>query len=70
MRRETLNFYIGKPVRIEFEDGSAAAGVLEFITEFCAAQKYRKPGYYAIGNWSFKCSHVKKLRVLEGINEN
>ncbi len=70
MKRETLNFYIGKPVRIEFEDGTGAAGVLEFITEFCAAQKYRKPGYYAIGNWCFKCSHVKKLRMLEGINEN
>ena len=46
------------------------AGVLEFITEFCEAQKWRKPGYYAIGNLNFKCTHVKKLRVLEGINEN
>ena len=70
MKRENLNFYIGKRVRIEFEDGTTAAGVLEFITEFCEAQKWRKPGYYAIGNWNFKCTHVKKLRVLEGINEN
>ena len=64
MKREALNEYIGHRVNITFTDGKSAEGKLEFITEFCAEQNYRRPGYYAIGHLCFRCSHVKKLREV------
>ena len=64
MKREILNNYISKKVSITFCDGHETEGLLEYISEFCAAQGWRKPGYYAVGKWNFKCSHVKKLKVL------
>jgi hypothetical protein len=64
MTREELREYIGKKVSITFCDGHKAEGILEYISEFCEAQGWRKPGYYAVGHWNFKCSHVKKLKML------
>lgn len=64
MKRELLNDYLGKKVSITFCDGHKAEGILEYISEFCEAQGWRKPGYYAVGHWNFKCSHVKKLKAL------
>lgn len=64
MKREILNYYLGHNVSITFYDGHETEGILEYISEFCKAQGWRKPGYYAVGRWNFKCSHVKKLKAL------
>lgn len=65
MKRELLNEYIGNRVRIEFTDNSAVEGNLEFTTEFCAAQGWKRPGLYHVGQIGFRCSHVKKLKLLQ-----
>lgn len=64
MKRELLNEYIGDIVSITFYDGRVKEGKLEYITGFSAAQRWRKVGYFAVDDQLFKCSHVKKLRLL------
>lgn len=64
MKRELLNEYIGDIVSITFYDDRVKEGKLEYITEFSAAQRWRKVGYFAIDDQLFKCSHVKKLKLM------
>lgn len=61
MTNAELQKYIGKDVTITFKDGEAERGILGFTKEFSAQYGYRKPGYYTIGNWNFKVSHIKKV---------
>lgn len=61
MTNAELQKYIGKDVTITFKDGKTERGILGFTKEFSARYGYRKPGYYTIGNWNFKVSHIRKV---------
>lgn len=61
MTNAELQKYIGKNVTITFFDGKTERGILGFTKEFSARYGYRKPGYYTIGDWDFKVSHIKKV---------
>ena len=66
MTKAELMFYVGKKVLIYFKDGEKSIyGTLGFVDEFSAKHNYRKPGYFYIGNTSFKVSHVRKLEESE-----
>lgn len=64
MKRSLLDEYIGKNICVVFTDNRKESGMLEYVDKFCEAQHYRKPGYFYIGHYGFKCSHVKKVELL------
>ena len=67
MKKEELMGYVGKKVHILFKyGGEAIYGKLGYADEFSAKHDYRKPGYFYIGNLSFRVSHVRKLEESEG----
>ena len=59
MKRDQLDWLIGKYVIVEFFDGSTIRGKLEYTPEFSAKYGWRKQGYF-IGIYAFKASHVRK----------
>ena len=66
MTKAELMFYVGKKVHIYFKGGERGIyGTLGYADEFSAKHDYRKPGYFYIGNTSFKVSHVRKLAESE-----
>lgn len=65
MKREDLNRYLGKRVRIVLTSGKAIEGVLGFCPEYSPRYCWRSPNYYYINEYSFKASHVKKLELGE-----
>ena len=60
MKREQLDWLIGKYVIVELVDGHTIRGLLEYTPEFSAKYGWKKPGYYSIRNYAFKASHVRK----------
>lgn len=70
MKKEELDKYCGYIVDIVFYDGSVACGELKFIPTYSAKYDFRHPGFYYIGNMAFKCSHVKKIKIVEAEDGN
>lgn len=65
MRREDLNRYLGKRVRIVLTSGKAIEGVLGYTPYYSYKYSWRSPNYYYINEYSFKASHVKKFELRE-----
>lgn len=61
-RDETLDSLIGKKVQITFTDGYVTAGVLGYANNFSSEHGYRRPFLYYCGNFSFRKSHVRKIK--------
>ena len=65
MTRDELMKKVGKKVKITFFDGNWREGVLGYTKEFSAEYGYRKPGYFTIGDLSFKAYHIRKIITLK-----
>ena len=70
MKKEELDKYCGYIVDIVFYDGCVACGKLEFIPAYSAKYNFRHPGFYYIGNMSFKSTDVKKVNIVEAESED
>lgn len=55
--------YVGKSVKIYFEDGDIREGTLEYVPTFSAIYGYRKAKHFYIGTLGFRAHHVKKVMV-------
>lgn len=64
MKKAILSLYVGKNVKIKLLDNKELIGRLEYIPEFNEKFGYRKPGFFSIGNTSFRSSHVKRLEEI------
>ena len=64
MKKEIVSIHEGENVRIKLIDNTELEGKLEYIPEFTEKFGYRKPGFFSIGNTSFRASHVKTLKVI------
>ncbi|MBE6014740.1 MAG: hypothetical protein E7241_05170 [Lachnospiraceae bacterium] len=58
-----LQEHVGEFVIVTFFNGKVLSGRLGYTKEFSAKYQYKKPGYFTIGNCSFKVSHIKKIQV-------
>lgn len=65
MKQEQLNKYIGKLVHVQFYDGIVACGELEFIPSYSAKYGFKHPGFFYIGDISFKSTDIKKMKMIE-----
>ena len=65
MRKAELMEYIGKKVTVVLFDNTVLNGVLGYVDEFSAKYDYRKPNCFYVGNYSFRVSHVTKVRKYE-----
>ena len=63
-RDNKLDSLIGKAVEVTLFNNTVIKGVLGYTAEFSEKYKYRKPNCYTCGNYSFRKSHVKKIRGL------
>ena len=64
-RDKKLDSLIGKYVEITFFDGDTVGGELNYIPEFSEEYEYRRPHYYTCGTYSFRKSHVKRIKEKE-----
>lgn len=65
MTKAELMELVGKKVIVYFKhEEKGICGKLGYVDEFSAKYDYRKPGYFYIGNTSFKVSHVRHLIKL------
>ena len=64
MKKETLNRYIGKKVKVILTDGKIVFGTLGFAKEFSAEYGYRKPNFYYVENWNFRAYMVRRIEVM------
>lgn len=67
MTKADLMRYIGKKVHIYLKDRAIKDGLhgtLEYIDEYSEKYGFRKPGYFYIGNVSFKVTYIRKLITL------
>lgn len=58
-----LHKLVGKYVIVTLFTDTVLAGQLGYTKEFSAQYDYKKPGYFTIGNCSFKVSHIKSIKV-------
>ena len=64
MTRAELLKLVGEKVKVYFKDSeSGIYGTLGYVNNFSEKYGYRKPGYFFIGNMSFKVSHIKKVEI-------
>lgn len=61
-RDKTLDSLIGTLVEITFKDNKVIKGVLGYTEAFSGQYSHTKTYYYTCGNYSFRKSHVKKVR--------
>lgn len=62
---ELLNL-VGKKVKVYLKDREKSFyGTLGYVDEFSEKYGFRKPGYFFIGNTSFKVSHIRKTENRE-----
>lgn len=68
MKKDKLNEYVGKFVKVTLfdfvRDDNELIGKLMYIPEFSEKYGWRRPNYYAIGDFDFKASHVKSVKDL------
>lgn len=70
MTKADLMSFVGKKVTVFFKDGERGIyGTLGYADEFSAKHDYRKPGYFYIGNTSFKVSHIRKIKAESEVQE-
>lgn len=65
MKREDLDKYLGKRVKIVLASGKAIEGVLGFCPEYSSRYYWISPNYYYINEYSFKASRIKKVELRE-----
>lgn len=63
MTKAELFNLVGKKVKVYFKDGERIYGTLGYVDEFSEKYDFRKPGYFFIGNTSFKVSHIRKVEL-------
>lgn len=63
-RDKTLDSLIGTLVEITFKDNKVIKGVLGYTEAFSGQYSNTKTHYYTCGYYSFRKSHVKKVRGL------
>lgn len=64
MTRAELMTLVGQKVKIYFKDSERVSyGTLGYVKEFSEKYEFRKPGYFFIGNISFKVSHIRKVEI-------
>lgn len=56
---------VGQLVEVTLFDGTCLKGVLGYAREFSASYGWRTPGYFYIGDYGFRVSHVTKLRTSQ-----
>lgn len=66
MKKAELMEYVGKKVTVVLFDNTALTGTLGYADEFSAKHDYRKLNCFYIGDYSFRVSHVTKVR---GVSE-
>ncbi len=67
MTKSELMNLVGESVHVYFKDGKCTFGILNYADKFSSKHGYRKPGYFYIGDISFKVSHVTKTLVIRRI---
>lgn len=59
--------FVGKQVKVIFEDGDVIQGKLEYVPTFSAMYGWRKPKHFYLpcegGDIGFRAYHVKKVEV-------
>lgn len=64
MTRAELLKLVGKKITVYFKDGERFIyGTLGYVDEFSEKYDFRKPGYFFIGNTSFKVSCIRKVEL-------
>lgn len=60
--------YVGKNVRVYFEDGDIKQGKLEYVPSYSEMYDFRRPKHFYIcdkdGEWCFRAWHIKKVEEL------
>lgn len=56
--------YVGKQVKIIFEDGTTSNGMLEYVNSYSEMSGWRKPKHFYIGDKKFRAWHIKEIKVL------
>lgn len=60
--------YVGKNVRVYFEDGDIQEGKLEYVPTFSEVYGFRRPKHFYLPNphedICFRAYHVKKIEVI------
>lgn len=60
--------YVGKNVKIYFEDGDIKQGKLEYVPAFSEMYKWKKPKHFYLPclneDIGFRAHHVKKVEVI------
>lgn len=63
-RDKKLDRLIGKTVEVVLFDNKIIKGVLGYTADFSEKYDYRKPNYYTCGDYSFRKSHIKKIKEV------
>ena len=56
--------YVGKRVRVIFEDGSEAEGVLSYVPAYSEMYGWKKAKHFYIADVDFRAHHAKEIIVL------
>lgn len=56
--------YVEKRVRVIFEDGSEAEGVLNYVPAYSEMYKWKKAKHFYIADLDFRAHHVKEIIEL------
>ena len=64
MTKAELMNLVGKNAKVYFKNSERFIyGTLGYVDEFSEKYDFRKPGYFFIGNTSFKVSHIRKVEL-------
>lgn len=64
MTKAKLKEMIGKNVEVTFFDFHVERGILGYTEDFSEKYNYRIPGLFTIGNYSFRVSHVRRIKEI------
>lgn len=64
MKKAELMELVGRKVEIVFFDDRVKTGVLGYTPEFSEKYGWRKADRFTLGNWDFRVSHTKKVKVI------
>ncbi len=75
MKKSELMDLVGKKIKVVYNDGKEDFGVLQYADDFSSKHGYRKPDNFYFkdnpySNVSFKVSHLKKIEILEDLEED
>ena len=64
MTRAELLKLVGMKVKVYFKDREKSiCGTLGYVKEFSEKYGFRQPGYFFIGNTSFRVTHIRKVEI-------